>query len=332
MHRIEALLPGWKVDLFEGLARPQWMDLRREDVTASEIGCLFGDLRYLTPLGLYMRKRQGEADNPNAAMVRGRVMEPAAARLVEHELPELKLVTREGSYLRLRTDDPLIRIGATKDYQVQVRAGDLAQAAARRRETIPEEWGEDPERILSLAVELKTVAEGAYYAHWSAGPPRQYVLQTLTQAMLGGDDGALLAAMVVSASLSLRLVLYPIPRNFDAELGLVDRARSFWEGYAEQKVPLVMSRDNDIVGDVYPAQDGRIVDLTKEPEWVKMAEQREADRTMIDTLQTEVDLAEARLKQRMGSASEATIPGWKCTWRQNKRARPLVLQRRIDRQ
>lgn len=339
MHRIQTLLSGWRVELFEGLARPEWLALRREDVTASEIGCLFGDLRYLTPLALYHRKLQGEVDNPNAMMIRGRVMEAAAARFLATEMPELDyipstgrgLITREGSYLRLRTDDPLIRIGATKDYQIRISAGYLIAACARQRVALPEAWTMDPERELSLAVELKTVAEGAYFAHWAKGPPRQYVLQTLTQAMLGGDDGGLLAAMVVTPSLSLRLVLYPIPRNFDAELGLVDKARSFWEGFAEQRIPQVQAQDNSMVGDVYPAQPGYIVDLTGEPEWQAMAVQREADRAMIDTLQAAVDLAEAQLKQRMGPAQEAKIPGWKCTWRQNSRARPLVLQRRTDR-
>lgn len=330
MHRIEALLPGWRVELFEGLDRPRWMALRREDVTASEIGCLFGDLRYLTPMGLYHRKLQGEADNPNSMMVRGRVMEPAAAALVRYEMPELELIARDGSYLRLRTDDPKVRIGATKDYQIRVRASDLAQAFARSRRYLPQEWIDDPDRVLSLALELKTVAEGAYYAHWSHGPPRQYVLQTLTQEMLGGDDGGLLAAMVVTPSLALRLEIFPVPRNFDAELGLVDRARSFWEDFADQRIPVVHARDVCLVGEVYPAENGRIVDLTSEPEWRKMAEQRESDCALIDQLQTEVNQSEARLKQRMGSAQEAIIPGWKCTWRQNKRARPLVLQRRKD--
>lgn len=331
MHRIESLLPGWRVEMFEGLDRPRWLALRREDVTASEIGCLFGDLRYLTPLALYHRKLQGEADNPNAVMIRGRVMEPAAARLVEHEMPELQLVAREGSYLRLRTDDPLIRLGATKDYQIKVRAVDLIDACARQRVTVPEDWLVEPGRMLSLALELKTVAEGAYLAHWRAGPPRQYVLQTLTQALLGGDDGGLLAAMVVTPGLSLRLVLYPIPRNFDAELNLVDRARSFWEDFAAQRIPQVLAQDNSLVGDVYPAQEGHIVDLTGEPEWQEMAAQRETDRALIAKLKEQVDHGEARLKQRMGSAQEAIIPGWRCTWRQNKRARPLVLQRRTGR-
>ena len=338
-HRIEALIPGWHVESFEGLTRPDWLALRQKDVTASEIGCLFGDLRYLTPLALYHRKLLGEADNPNAMMIRGRVMEPAAARLVETEMPELRyvpatglgLLTREDSYLRLRTDDALIKIGATKDYQIRVSAGALGQAFSRLGVAMPEDWRGDPERILALSLELKTVAEGAYMAHWRMGPPRQYVLQALTQAMLGGDDGAILAAMVVTPSLSLRLLLYPIPRNFDAELGLVDRARSFWEDFSAQRVPDVQAKDNKIVGDVYPAVEGRVVDLSEEPEWQELAAQRESDRKLIASLTTTVEGAEARLKQRMGSAQEAIIPGWVCTWRQNKKARPLVLRRRTDR-
>lgn len=318
--RIDSLLPGWSVTKHVGLARPEWLAMRKLDVTASELGCLFGDTRYLTPFGLYHRKLMGEDDAENEAMKRGRVMEPAAAKLLSMDLPELALESCEGNYLSLRTDDLLVRIGATKDYQGRGDMATLGPGLARLGVKVPASWSGE----VSLAVELKAVAAGAYHTHWSAGPPRQYVLQAMTQAMLGGDDGAILAALVVSSAFQVELVVYCIPRDFDAELSIVERARDFWEGFEAQRIPEVQPADNRIIGDLFAARDGEVVDLSDEPEWHDIGEQRLQDKALSKALDTSVDGAEARLKLRMGTATKATLNGWTITWRQNSRARPLI--------
>lgn len=321
VDRIASLLPGWRVESYEGLRRPDWLAKRREDVTASELGCLFGDTRYLTPLGLYMRKLQGERDEENEMMKRGRVMEPAAAKLLSIDLPCLSLTSCEGNYLRLRTDDPFVRIGATKDYQGRGRMSELGPALAQLGAAAPAEWGTGD---VSLAVELKAVQGHAYQTHWSDGPPRQYVLQATTQAMLGGDDGAILAALVVSSSFQIRLVIYCIRRDFDAELAIVERARDFWEGYDRQELPEAQAADNRLLASVYPAKTGESIDLP--PEWSDILRDREEDRELIAALERGNAERDVKLKSIMQSAERAKLRGWNISWKQNARARPLVIK------
>lgn len=320
--RIASLLPGWRVDRFEGLPRAEWLKLRREDVTASELGCLFGDTRYLTPFGLYHRKLLGESDEENEMMKRGRVMEVAAAKLLTMEVPCLTLVAHEGSYLRLRTADPLVRVGATLDYVGTADMAVLGPALAALGATAPAEWT----GRVSLACEMKAVAEHAYRDHWADGPPRQYILQALTQAMLGGHDGAILAALVVSSSFQVRLVVYCIRRDFDAELAIVEHARDFWEAFEAQRMPDVQADDLKALNTTYVAKPGECIDLR--PEWHEISEAVEKDEALIDALQQGVNLRKAQLKQLMGAASTAKLPGWTITWRQNAKARPLIWKRK----
>lgn len=305
-----------------GLARPEWLAMRKLDVTASELGCLFGDSRYLTPFGLYHRKLVGESGEENEAMKRGRVMEPAVAKLLSIDLPELALESCEGQYLSLRTDDQLVRIGATKDYQGTGDMATLGPALARLGCKAPPAWT----GRVSLAVELKVVFGGAYHTHWGAGPPRQYILQAMTQAMLGGDDGALLAAMVISSGGQVELVVYCIPRDFDAELSIVERARDFWEGFEAQRVPDVQPEDSAKIGDLFTARDGEVVDLNGEPEWRTLIAQCIADAALQKAMERNVDGAKAKLKLKMGSATKATLNGYTITWRQNAKARPLIIK------
>lgn len=320
--RIDSLLPGWRVESFAGLERTPWLALRRQDVTASELGCLFGDTRYLTPFGLYHRKLLGETEEENAMMKRGRVMEVAAAKLLTMEVPCLTVESREGSYLRLRTDDTFVRVGATLDYVGTAEMAKLGPALAALGAKAPAEWT----GRVTLACEMKAVAEHAYQNHWADGPPRQYVLQALTQAMLAGHDGALLAALVVSSSFQVRLVVYCIRRDFDAELAIVEHARDFWEAFEAQRMPDVQADDLKALNTTYVAKPGECIDLG--PEWHDISEAVEKDEALIDALQQGVNLRKAQLKQLMGAASTAKLPGWTITWRQNARQRPLIWKRK----
>lgn len=322
MDRIASLLPGWRVESFTGLERAPWLALRRQDVTASELGCLFGDTRYLTPFGLYHRKLLGESEEENAMMKRGRVMEVAAAKLLTMEVPCLSLESRDGSYLRLRTDDPFVRVGATLDYVGHADMEKLGPALAALGAKAPADWT----GRVTLACEMKAVAEHAYREHWADGPPRQYVLQALTQAMLAGYDGAILAALVVSSSFQVRLVIYCIRRDFDAELAIVERVRDFWEDFEAQRMPEVQAEDCKALNTAYAARAEESIELG--PEWHEISEAVEKDCELIEALQSGVELHKARLKQLMGTASTARLPGWTITWRQNAKTRPLIWKRR----
>lgn len=318
-----------QVQQFTGLTGPrraEWLKLRQEDVTASEMGVLFGDYRYISMLGLYHRKLKGEPDiGGNAVMKRGRVMEAAVAALLGEDFPALRLSARTGTYLRGRDEEnPYLRVGASKDYQGYAESDALAEGLSDFGVGCP--W-KQVEGTVRLAVELKTVSESAFLAHWKNGPPRGYVLQTATQAMLGGDHGGLLVAMVVSPALTMRLKLYPVPRVDAAERAICESVSEFWRNYDQQKVPPAQPGDNSLLGQVYEADPKHVCDLSEEPEWTELADEREGLMDSIKVLDARKNAIEVRFKERMKSASDGILPGWKLTWRQNARARPFVLQR-----
>ena len=88
--------------------REQWLDWRRQDVTASAIGALFRVHPYTTKLCLYAEKRGVEfPDEDNKVKRRGRWLEPAVAEAVRELRPDWTIEPPR-CYLR----DPELRLGA----------------------------------------------------------------------------------------------------------------------------------------------------------------------------------------------------------------------------
>jgi len=96
-------------------SRDEWLRWRRQDVTASVVGALFGVHPYTTALRIYAEKRGVEfPDADNKTMRRGRWLEPAVATAVEEERPDWKLRAP-----RLYLRDPDLRLGCTPDYFIE---------------------------------------------------------------------------------------------------------------------------------------------------------------------------------------------------------------------
>ena len=127
--------------------RAPWLEARRADVTASEVAALYGRHKYLTRLQLAYNKIYGERDSggkPDVAKRRGNILEPACAAAVEldHGLVPRKV----RHYLRGRDPtNPLIRVGATLDYEIDADGGavrvDLEGQDPARRTSQPPRHG-----------------------------------------------------------------------------------------------------------------------------------------------------------------------------------------------
>ena len=316
------------VQVQRGLSFDEWQGLRSGDMTASELGILFGDYRYQTPLGLYHRKTSGVPPRETEEFRRGRIFEPAVAEMLNMEAPFLALERmsghREHAYWRARNTDPYLRLGATLDYRGTCDRDDLGMWLDARDVTHPV-WTL-PDRPLRIAVEAKTVIDGAFRTHWKAGAPRGYTLQAATQAMLDGADLALLVAMVVTSGLSLSLHVWAVPRLLNVERTICEKVSGFWASVAAQRVPKARGEDNDSIGDMYEPIRGQVADF-RDPKWAAMAATREDNKAAIKVLQEENDTIEVAFKQHMGPATEGDLPGWKLNWRPNSKARPFILQR-----
>lgn len=329
MHSPDQVSEGFEVAVHKGLTFEAWQGLRSGDMTASELGILFGDYRYQTPLGLYHRKTSGVPPRETEEFRRGRIFEPAVAEMLGLEAPFLRLDrmsgSREHSYWRARSKDPFLRLGATMDYRGTCDRDDLGMWLDAREVMHPVWTLPDHRRPLRIAVEAKTVIEGAFRTHWRDGAPRGYTLQCAAQALLDGADLGLLVAMVVTPGLALSLHVWAVPRLLNVEQLICAKVSEFWQAIAAQRVPKARGEDNDSIGDMYEPERGLVADFT-DPKWGAMAAQREENKAAMKVLRDENDTIEAAFKQHMGPATEGNLPGWKLNWRPNSKARPFILQ------
>lgn len=328
MHDPDAVSPGLRTEVHTGLSFETWQQLRGGDVTASELGVLFGDYRYTTPLGMYHRKTSGVPPRETEEFRRGRIFEPAVAEMLSMEAPFFRLErmsgSREHAYWRARSSDPFLRLGATMDYRALCHRDELGMWLDAREVSHPV-WTL-PDRQLRVAVEMKSVIDGAYRAHWRSGAPRGYTLQTATQSMLDNADVGLLVAMVITPGLALSLEVFAVPRLLQVEQMICSKVSEFWAHVAAQRVPKAMGGDNDSIGEMYEPVRGQVADF-RDPKWDALATTREQNKAAIKVLTEENDGIEVQFKQHMGPATEGEMPGWKLNWRPNSKSRPFILQR-----
>lgn len=258
--------------------RAAWLANRKQDVTASEIAALFGAHPYKSPLQMFADKTGRSPEiGDNAAMRRGRILEPAVAEAWFEEYGER--LTKCGDYYR----DTDLRIGATPDY---VR-----------------ENGEP--------CEMKTVAPEKW-AEWGEAPPFAYTLQTLTQAMLMNAPRGWLAIMVDNRSKEFHR--FEVPRHATAEAKMIERVASFWRSVAADEMPPAdYSKDAAALAAMFPRDNGETLDLTGDNRLPEMLARRAELKAQIAIAEAEAELIDAELKAKIGPASEATLPGWKVT-------------------
>jgi len=329
--------------------RAAWLEERGKDFTASHAGALFGVHTYQTLRSIALEKVTGaKVDKGSPALYRrGHVMEPAVAKAMEidHGLK----VEWASDYLRGRIEGrPNMRVGATKDYHLRCTPEELARAC-----DLPEQWKGLPS--LSLAVECKSVDYKVFQDRWSKGPPLEHVAQVGMQAWLAGDDGGLVAALVMS--FGLELVVYAVPRSEVFEVELARRVEEFWSRVEAGDPQPHDVRDGakalfpdadpaqtaDLSGDVRASDDlaaaaQRLREAAADlagwlPEealtsWAGRLGLREAGGAVAKAAAAVSEVVEEDLRLAVGEAEAAAVPGWKVTWKNRKDGPRVLLVRR----
>jgi predicted phage-related endonuclease len=276
--------------------RNEWLAWRREDVTASVVGALFGAHPYTTALRIYAEKRGVEfPDEDNKVMRRGRWLEPAVAKAVEELRPEWKL---EAPNIYLR--DPDIRLGCTPDFYIH-----------------------DPVRGLGV-LQCKTVAPSVYARDWHNGSeiPFWIVLQALTEMMLAGASFGAVAALLVDAH-NMDCVILEVPRHADSEAKIVAAVSSFWLCVATGQEPDPdFARDAEVIKLLMPRESpGKQIDFTGNNELPAMLEERAFLMSIIKEADARCDEIETEIKHLMADAEIATgLADWRITHKTQKRA------------
>jgi putative phage-type endonuclease len=263
--------------------RAAWLALRAVDLTASDIGAACGLDPYKTPLMLYAEKTGlllTGGDNP--MMRRGRWFEPAAVEAIRDENPDWQ-VEKANVYLR----DPDLRLGATPDALAQTDEPGLTN------------------------IQIKVVAAPEFASHWSERPPLHYLLQTITEGLLLNAARSKLAALVVG-TFSADLHIFDVPRHAAAEQRIMQICMEFWENIRTGKRPAAdYERDAETVAALYPQSVKEpVLDLTGDNLLPGRLIEREVLKAEIAVASERVAAIDTEIKDKMGEAAVATLPGW----------------------
>lgn len=279
--------------------RASWLALRQRDLTASDIGAVIGADPYRTPLRIFSEKSGlilAEAETP--IMRRGRWFELAALAALREQKPTWR-IEQPNIYLR----DAECRLGATPD-------------AIAEDEEAPGEL---------INCQIKTIAKPAFEREWADAAPMGYVLQTLAEGYLLGAARSILAALVVD-TYSAELHIHDVPRHEAAEARIRDIARDFWQAIAEGRRPAAdYKRDAETIGELFAKPEpGPPLDLSTDNRMPSLLQEREELREEIERDRERLEVVEAEIKDKLGAAEAATLPGWKVTWKQQTRKEYIV--------
>ena len=271
--------------------REEWLAWRRQDVTASTVGALFGVHPYTTALRLYAEKRGVEFLNEdNKVMRRGRWLEPAVGKAVSELRPEWKL---EAPNIYLR--DPEIRLGCTPDFLIH----DVARGLG--------------------VLQCKTVAPSVYARDWLDGTeiPFWITLQALTEMMLAKASFGAVAVLLVDPH-NMDVAILDVPRHPSSEDRIAKTVKNFWIAVQKGIEPDPdFARDADVIKVLVPREiPGKTIDLAGNNRLRAMLEQRAALMATMKEADDACSAIETEIKFLMGDAEIANgLNGWRITYK-----------------
>jgi len=273
----------------------QWLDWRKLDVTASNVGALFGCHQYKTIFGLYADKTGGgEAQADSALMERGRDFEIAIGKRTGRDHPDWK-IRPANVYFR----DPELKLGATPDFFIRTRDG--------RRGVL----------------QTKLVNPFSFRRYWTPELPPQWIaLQTLTEMMLSRATFGLIACCESDGYGTHEMHYYEVPRVAKAELRIREAVARFWQAVRIGEFPKPdYGRDGGLIAAMYPtAKPGSVVDLRHDNRMPEILSERDKLKAEIAAKTAQVEALEAELKDKVGENETALCSGWTVTLKEVKAA------------
>ena len=276
--------------------REQWLSLRMQDVTASDVAAACGVSPYKTPLRLYAEKTGAIMETPdNAVLRRGRWLEPAGLYALQETQPTWT-VRKANVYLR----DPDLRIGCTPDFVAEI-----------------------PDLPGLTNIQMKTVASRVFndWRDESGEPqvPLHYQLQALTEAKLMGAERAMLLAFIMG-EFTCDMHLIDVPLHDAAWERIKGDVAHFWRCVAAGTPPQVMpDRDGKTLREIYKKESGEVLDLSSDNELPTLLAERATLTDTIKSSEARKAQIETEVMARLKDASVATLPGWSISWKTQTR-------------
>jgi predicted phage-related endonuclease len=269
-------------------SRGEWLDRRRGLLTASRIAALFDQHPYLSREELAGTITGTHNEGDNASMRRGRILESAILEAMREEHPDWT-IERANTFHWM----PECRIGATPDAFFTTPDGQRGIIQAKT--VAPEIWDQ-----------------------WHHRPPLAYQLQTLTESMCCDLQHAILAVMVTSRSFPI--FEFTVPRHAAAEARLLEAAAAWWREFDAGRIaPAAPAEALEELFD-----DGSVIDLSGDNYLSAALPDRQALKSVISDLEKRVTEIDAHIKNAMGRATYAHLPGWQITWKAHQRAERVL--------
>lgn len=268
--------------------RSEWLDRRRQDVTAHDVGALFGVHPYKTVYGLFHEKRGlalNDTDTPFKQ--RGRDLEPIIVKCLQRRHPDWEFQAAN-EYLR----DDEFRLGCSPDVYARVTNG------------------------IDAVCQLKVVSSWEWKRRWSGGvPPEWILLQNLTELHLTNAKFGLIVPFDVDAW-DIR-DLYRVDRFPDVENEIAVRAASFMLAVVTGQEPKAdWARDAGTVAARWPvATVGKSVDLTGDNRAPELCRDYLDVGDKLSNLKTQQKAIAAELQAKIGDAEIAQITGYEVTFK-----------------
>jgi predicted phage-related endonuclease len=262
----------------------EWLAWRRNDVTASVVGALFGVHEYKTIFELWNDVTGTTPPRAeNKLMRRGRKWERTVADVVMEEHPDWKL-RKANVYLR----DPRLRLGATPDYFLTLPNGQRG------------------------VLQIKVINPMSFRRRWSeTTAPQWIVLQTLVEMMLSKATFGVIAAMEVDGY-NDDVHYYDVPRHAAAERRIRETVAAFWRTVESGAIPKPdYNRDGALLAAMHPhAKPGAVIDLRHDNRMPQILDERAKLKAELDAKKAALAALDTEIKQKLGENEIALVNGW----------------------
>lgn len=272
-------------------SREQWLEWRREALTASDIGAVARVDPYRSALQVYAEKVEFIPLPESPLMKRGRLFEAAAVEYLREEHPDWTVERPNAFYVDMEA-----RIGCTPDALITTAEG------------------------RSINCQIKTISQPVF-DRWEGVPPVGYILQTACENALLEADGGLLAVLSVSA-FDAQLHEFEVPRHPAAEERIKALATDFWANVAARRYPAPdYERDAEIISHLFPPRPevAAPLDLSTDNRIYAVLEDRDRLKGSIKEAEAAVKALDAELIDKLQGAQLALADGWRITHKMTHR-------------
>ena len=291
--------------------RATWLQWRREDVTASDVAPVLGLHPDRTIAKVWAEKTGLIAPSPPTEFLEYRLsLEAAAIDWLQRKRPTWE-IRRGGVYLR----DADLRLGATPDAVATdgVREGlGLIEVKSVVRYVFESDW-----KQLSVGDDGVIEAEAPIF----------HQLQTLAGAMLANASWAIVVGLILDNAGTGSLAIAPVERNAAAEQRIKDGVTRFWSMLdAGKQPPFDYGLDADVIAALFPK--ARIkeppLDLSQDNRMPELLTERARIKGELKTREQRCETIDAEIKDKIGDHELALLPGWRISWKTQKRPERIV--------